>query len=205
MFNQTITNELENRATADLKEGDIIFISIGFYPFTQVAHGTGSWCSHVGFVVREDNQWYVLESAVPFVKKTPLRKFIQRTANYDLAVRRLPRNLSEHDIDALKASANKQMGRLYHTGFKFESKRQFCSKFVHQIFAEALSVKLGRVQTLKELIDENPQANLSFWKTWYFGRIPWERKTITPNSQLKDPQLVTVLDMHQEKAMSYAS
>lgn len=87
MFNKTITHELESRAIADLKEGDIIFISIGFYPFTQVAHGTGSWCSHVGFVVREDSQWFVLESAVPFVKKTPLRKFLQRTAHYDLSIR----------------------------------------------------------------------------------------------------------------------
>lgn len=205
MFNQKITNELENRAFADLNEGDIIFISIGCFPFTQVAQGTGSWCSHVGFVIKEYDQWFVMGSAVPFVKKTPLRKFLKRTNNYDLTIRRLPQTLSVEEIDGLKSSAKERMGRLYHTGFKFESSRQFCSKFVHQVFEEALGVKLGRVQTLGDLLAKNPQANLSFWKTWYFGRIPLQRKTITPNSQLVNPQLVTVLDMHKENSMSYAS
>lgn len=205
MFNRKITNQLEHAALKDLKEGDVIFISIGVYPFTQVAHGTGSWCSHVGFVVKEKGQWFVLESAVPFVRKTPLRKFIKRTNGYDLSIRRLPRELSNDEITELKNAAEKRMGKLYHTGFNYDSSRQFCSKFVYQVYKDALGIELGEIQTLEALLEDNPQANMSFWKTWYFGFIPWQRRTITPHSQLIDPQLVTVLSLRDQQELMAAN
>lgn len=199
MFNRAITNRLCQVASNELQEGDILFISIAIYPFTQVAHGTGSWCSHVGFAVKEQGQWFVLESSVPFVRKTPLRKFIWRTKGNDLAIRRFGSGLTASEVAALKAAANAHMGKLYHTGFDYDSRRQFCSKFVHQVYNEALGLSLGRVQSLEELLAENPQANLSFWRSWYFGRIPWSRRTLTPHSLLIDPQLQTVIDCTEER------
>jgi len=184
---------LVQQATAQLKEGDILFISINSFLYKQVAQGTGSWCSHVGFAIKENDQWYVLESALPTVRKTPLHKFLQRTCNNELAIRRLPSALTETQLHHLKTAAAKRMGRWYHLGFNFDSSRQFCSKFVHQVFKEALDVQLGKIETLQELINTNPQANLSFWRTWYLGFIPWQRRTITPTSLLNDPQLQTIM------------
>ncbi|EAR59544.1 YiiX/YebB-like N1pC/P60 family cysteine hydrolase [Neptuniibacter caesariensis] len=184
----TIHKDLESQ----VHEGDIIFISIDSFLYRQVAKGTGSWTSHVGFIVKENNQWFVLESAVPKVRRTPLRDFVKRTTNNEVSVLRLQNKLTTDQIEQLKNTAEKRMGRFYHLGFKFNSERQFCSKFVYLTYKEALGIEIGKVQTLAALLEENPQASVNFWRCWYFGFVPWNRKTITPASQLVDPQLFTV-------------
>ncbi|WP_067868358.1 YiiX/YebB-like N1pC/P60 family cysteine hydrolase [Neptuniibacter marinus] len=185
-------DQLEKEITNKVKEGDIIFISINSFLYRQVAKGTGSWTSHVGFIVREDNEWYVLESAVPKVTRCPLRKFLSRTTNNEVSVMRVKEGLNQEQITKLKTVAETKMGRYYHLGFKYDSKRQFCSKFVHLTFKEALGIEIGKVQTLEVLLQENPQASVNFWRCWYLGFVPWQRKTITPASQLNDPKLVPV-------------
>ncbi|RTE64317.1 hypothetical protein EH243_18030 [Amphritea opalescens] len=193
---QPSNNTLEQRLINTLQEGDILFISIDAFLYKQVAKGTGSWSSHVGFAIKEDNQWFVIESKVPVVCKTPLGKFLSRTCNGEVMVRRLKQPLSAADIDQLKASsaklANKLSNKLYHLGFDFESERQFCSKFVHLVYKDALNIKLGKAQTLEQLLQENPQASVRFWRCWFLGFIPWQRKTLTPASQITDDQLNTV-------------
>ncbi|WP_432473661.1 YiiX/YebB-like N1pC/P60 family cysteine hydrolase [Amphritea sp. HPY] len=184
---------LEQQVGASLKEGDVLFISIDAFLYKQVARGTGSWSSHVGFAIKEQNQWLVVESKVPFVTKTPLRKFLSRTCNNEVMVRRLKQAPTDAEIQKLKTAAEKRIGAIYHLGFKYNSDRQFCSKFVHQVFKEAIGVELGKIQTLEQLLEENPQASVGFWRCWYFGFIPWQRKTLTPASQIADPTLNTIL------------
>ncbi|WP_299203455.1 YiiX/YebB-like N1pC/P60 family cysteine hydrolase [uncultured Amphritea sp.] len=192
----TNLNTLEQQVASTLQEGDILFISIDALLYKQVAKGTGSWCSHVGFAVKENNQWMVIESKVPVVSKTPLGKFLSRTCNGEVMVRRLKQPLSVTQIEQLKQSADKLSATLptslYHLGFDFESDRQFCSKFVHLVYKDALGVELGQAQTLEQLLQENPQASVRFWRCWFMGFIPWKRQTLTPASQINDPQLSTV-------------
>jgi len=185
-------DQLEQQVKNSISEGDIIFISIDSFLYRQVAKGTGSWTSHVGFIVKENDEWFVMESAVPTVTRCPLRKFLARTTNSEVSIMRVKDGLSADQVSRLKEVAEPRMGKLYHLGFKFDSKRQFCSKFVYLTFKEALGVEIGKVQTLEALLEENPQASVNFWRCWYFGLIPWQRKTITPASQLVDPQLRTV-------------
>lgn len=192
MTRNTQLDQLEADVRENLKEGDILFISINAFLYKQVARGTGSWCSHVGFVVCEQGEWYVLESAVPVVKRSPLRKYLARTCNNEVAIRRLKSGVSTEQVEQLKVEAQKRMGTFYHLGFCFDSKRQFCSKFVHECFRDALGIKLGRVETLEGLLEQNPQASVGFWRAWYFGFIPWQRRTLTPASQLTDDALETV-------------
>ena len=78
-MNKSNLDQLEKNVSANLQEGDILFISINAFLYKQVAKGTGSWSSHVGFAIQEGNDWYVLESKVPTVSKTPLRKYLSRT------------------------------------------------------------------------------------------------------------------------------
>ncbi|WP_428033844.1 YiiX/YebB-like N1pC/P60 family cysteine hydrolase [Amphritea sp.] len=189
-------NRLEQQVSATLQEGDVLFISIDAFLYKQVAKGTGSWCSHVGFAIKENNQWLVVESKVPVVSKTPLRKFLSRTCNGEVMVRRLKQPLTATEIEQLKQSADKLSATLpttlYHLGFDFDSKRQFCSKFVHLVYKDALGIALGKAQTLEQLLQENPQASVRFWRCWFLGFIPWKRQTLTPASQINDPQLNTV-------------
>ncbi len=189
-------NTLEQQVAATLQEGDILFISIDALLYKQVAKGTGSWCSHVGFAIREGNQWMVVESKVPVVSKTPLRKFLSRTCNGEVMVRRLHTPLRSAQIEQLKQSADKLSATLstslYHLGFDFDSDRQYCSKFVHLVYKDALGIELGEAKTLEQLLKENPQASVRFWRCWFLGFIPWKRQTLTPASQINDPQLNTI-------------
>ncbi len=191
-MNKQQLDQLEQNTIERIRPGDILFISINAFLYKQVAKGTGSWCSHVGFAIEENGSWFVLESKVPTVKKTPLRDFISRTCDQQLAIRRLKKTLSEEHMQQLLAAAQERMGKWYHLGFDYDSPRQYCSKFVYQVYRQALGVELGKLQTLEQLLNENPQANVSFWRAWYFGFIPWNRRTVTPASQLIDPQLETV-------------
>ena len=191
MNNQQL-DTLEQQVKSKICEGDIIFISIDSFLYRQVAKGTGSWTSHVGFIVREDDEWYVMESAVPKVTRCPLRKFLARTVDNEVSIMRVKEGLSPQQVQRLKTTALERMGQFYHLGFKFDSQRQFCSKFVYLTFKEALGIEIGKVQTLEILLEENPQASVSFWRCWFFGLIPWQRKTITPASQLLDPKLRAV-------------
>ena len=191
-MNNRQLDQFEQTAAARLQEGDIVFISINAFLYKQVAKGTGSWSSHVGFAIQEQGQWLIVESAVPCVTKTPLRKFLARTCNGELMIRRLKNRPTASQIAALKTAADKRMGTFYHLGFKFESNRQFCSKFVYEVYKEAIGIKLGKVQTLAQLLQENPQASVRFWRCWYLGFIPWHRKTLTPASQITDKSLFTV-------------
>ena len=186
-------DQLTEEVSQNLREGDIVFTAIDAFLFHQVARGTGSWCSHVGIAVQEEGEWFVLESAVPVVKKCSLRRFIARSKNYQVEVRRLPQSLTPQQIAQVKLAAAKRMGTFYHLGFDYDSGRQYCSKFVYQVFEEAVGFAPGRIQTLRQLIEENPQANLGFWRAWYLGFIPWQRRAVTPASQLKDPRLTTVM------------
>ena len=191
-MSQYLLSSLENDVRQQIREGDILFISIDAFLYKQVAKGTGSWCSHVGFAIQDEGEWYVLESKVPVVKKTPLKDFLSRTCNNEVVIRRLKSGLVDRDIEDLRLAASKKMGKCYHLGFNYDSPRQFCSKFVHQVFSEAIGVSLGKLETLEELLEQNPQANVGFWRIWYFGLIPWKRRTVTPASQLVDSQLKTV-------------
>lgn len=183
---------LTEEVSSIIKEGDLIFIAIDSFLYRQVAKGTGSWTSHVGLIIKEDNEWYVLESAVPRVTRCPLKKFLGRSKDNHVCIRRLKHNLSDEQVKQLKTTAEHYRGAWYDLGFNFDAKRQFCSKFVYTLFNKVCNVEIGKVQTLEALLEENPQANQRFWRVWYFGFIPWKRRTVTPASQLKDTQFTTV-------------
>ena len=85
-------------------------------------------------------------------------------------------------------------GDLYDTGFNLRSRRQFCSRFVREVLQESTGEAIGEVQTFRELLERNPAADLRIWKMWYFGRIPWDRTTVTPESLYTCRSLQIVFD-----------
>ena len=136
--------------------------------------------------------YLVAESRVPLSTVTTLSLFIQRSAGQRYAVRRLRGGLTVKQKLAIMEQVPARLNKFYHTGFKYESSRQFCSKFVFDIYKEALSIPIGDVETFEELLNSNPNAKLTFWKLWFLGSIPWERKTVTPASLWQHPNLVLV-------------
>jgi hypothetical protein len=185
--------DLQDNEVPALKVGDVVFIRIPVGLFLKVAEASNSWSNHVGIIVGHDGtDWVVAESCVPWVRRRRFRDFVARSAEGHFIVRRLDRALTDSEQEKLRAAADRRMGLLYHTGFAFRSKRQFCSKFVYEVLAEACGEEIGEIETFATLLARNPQTSLRFWRVWYFGRIPWQRETITPDSLLRSPRLLTV-------------
>lgn len=182
----TINNKLKIVNTDELKEGDLIFISIPSFLFRAIEKGTASQTSHVGILVKENNRWMVAESKVPLSCLSPLDRFISRSNNSWFAIRRLKEGLTHDQITALKAACSSRYGTLYDFSFNINSKKLFCSKFVYEIFKEACNIEVGTLESFKTLIHKNPNALTIFWRLWFLGFIPYQKLTVTPQSQLTD-------------------
>jgi len=178
----------------DLRVGDLVFTRTGGPLFARVASASGTWCSHVGILVEcRDGEWIVEESKVPVVCRTPLRRFLDRSEDGLFEIRRLPRPLTPDELTRLQAYSVSQLGRPYDTGFDINSRRTFCSKFARAALHAATGQWIGREETFSELLLQRQSMPLWFWRTWYFGMIPWERRTITPQMLLTTPDLITLL------------
>lgn len=189
-----------------LQSGDLIFIAIPNKLYRRVALATGSRASHVGIVFFDETKgWLVAESTIPFSKYTPLDKFLHRSDQGWLQIRRLKGGLTKEQVKALKEACDARMGKLYHLGFRYESPRQFCSKLVYEVYRCAIGVQVGRLEQFGELLKNNPDVPLAFWRTWFFGFIPWLRLTVTPASQINSPVLEAVYELPMLKTNTQGS
>jgi hypothetical protein len=180
---------------SSLRVGDLVFICIPMQPFRQIAHVTGTWTNHVSIVVALGPPGAVIaESRVPISCLTSFGSFVRRSGQGHVAVLRLPWRLSGEEIRRLRRAASRRLGRLYDTGFNLHSRRQFCSRFVREVLEESTGAVLGEVTSFSDLLERNPDTDLRLWKAWYFGRIPWERTTVTPASLYTSSFLHVVFD-----------
>ena len=178
-----------------LQVGDIVFTRIGTYPFRKVADATGTWTNHVGIVLDVSGKEPVIgESRFPFSGSTTLARFVARSAGGRVAVMRLQQPLTDAQQAAIVAAAAQRAHVFYDTGFDAHSHRQFCSRYVREVLQQGAGVEVGRVETFQALLASAPQADVGFWRAWYFGSIPWQRETVTPASVLHTPGLRTVFD-----------
>lgn len=184
-----------------LQVGDLVFIRVGFRPFREVAAATGSWTNHVGIVVATDGkQVQLAESTVPLSRRTTLARFVARSEGGRVAVRRLAVPLDPAQVAQIDHAARQREGIRYDTGFDLQSGGQFCSRFVHEVLLQATGVAVGEVQTFEQLLQRQPGADLGFWRLWYGGRIPWQRRTVTPASVLDSAMLREVFDGRVQRA-----
>ncbi|SFN39177.1 Permuted papain-like amidase enzyme, YaeF/YiiX, C92 family [Formivibrio citricus] len=193
------TGPLQQSTLEDIAEqlqvGDVVFTRIKVRPFLKVAAATGSWTNHVGIVTDiSGSEPQISESTFPLSRTTPLSKFVARSESGRVAVARLKTEISPEQQTGIRQAAKKRSGILYDTGFNLHSSRQFCSRFVREVLAESTGVHVGKVENFATLLAQRPDTDLGFWKLWYFGRIPWQRETVTPASILNSPALQIVFD-----------
>ena len=175
------------------RSGDIVFLAIPQLLYRCVAAATGSPASHVGIAFEEaGGKWLVAESTIPVVTYTPLDDFLAKTDRGWVAVRRLKGGLGEEQEGALRQACDLELGKYYHQGFRYDSPRQFCSKFVYDAYRSALGIEVGEIETFADLLARNPAGSKTFWRLWFFGFIPWHRKTVTPASLLRSEALEPV-------------
>ena len=186
--------ELAKKFETQVAEGDLIFLDIPHLLFRKVAESSKSWTSHVGIILKnKSGEWVASESKIPIARETPLSNYLVRAANSRFEIRRLRTKLNENQVEALRKTARSQIGKIYELGFNFDSSKTYCSKHVYQAY-QSIGVNIGNLQTFQQLLNENPAtSSVVFWKFWFFGFVPWTRRTITPASLLNDPQFETVL------------
>lgn len=183
-----------------LAEGDLVFTRLRT-PFGRyIADASASWTSHVGIAFRDpQGGWRVAESRIPKSCYSSLESFLGRSEDCGVVLRRPRFILDAAAIEELRAQAERRFGQWYDTGFKYDRpQRAFCSKFAYDVYREALGVEIGRKENFRALLARNPEPKLGFWKLWYFGRIPWDRVTVTPASQFESPLLVDVYDRRRD-------
>lgn len=189
------THTIDTLDPSTLQVGDIVFIRVANVLFRQVAEATLSWTSHVGMLDRRvGDDWIVAESAVPWSRYGRLSRFIHRSEQGRCAILRLKEPLDPAAQRRLQQEARRRISVPYHFGFDLDARRQFCSKFVYEVYRDALGVHIGEVESFRKLLDKNPAGAVNFWKLWFLGRIPWERRTITPGSQYESELLQTVYE-----------
>ena len=187
--------ESTSHLAARLQVGDLVFIRIPALPFRKVAEATCSWTNHVGIVLDVGGRQPTIgESRFPFSGATPLSRFVARSEERRVAVARLQDPLDSRQRSRIAAAARRRSGVLYDTGFDLHSRRQFCSRYVREVLMEATGTAVGDVESFFSLLARNPDADLRFWRLWYFGRVPWSRQTVTPASLLASPRLRTAFD-----------
>ena len=205
---KNVAAEKLSRALPLLHEGDIIFISRKHPLYRRFAETSRSWESHVGILLRNSRgTWTVAQSTIPVSNVVPLDRFVGASDNGRFLVRSLRGGLSADAVGRLRAATARRMGVVYDSGFNYDSPRQYCSKFIFDCFREATGQQVGRVETFGDMFVENPGAPVAFWRAWFLGRIPWERRCVTTTSQLHAPNMVTVFDSEKargEEARPYS-
>jgi hypothetical protein len=178
-----------------LEVGDIVFTRIGAYPFRKVAEATGTWTNHVGIVLDVSGPEPVIgESRFPLSGSTTLSRFVARSDGRRVAVMRLASPLTAAQQQAVAVAAAQRAHVFYDTGFDIHSRRQFCSRYVREVLLQATGQPVGQVENFSMLLAHAPQADVGFWRAWYFGNIPWQRETVTPASVMRTEGLRPVFD-----------
>jgi hypothetical protein len=192
----TISAAATHPLASSLQVGDLVFIRVGMKPFRHIATVTDSWTNHVGIVVdTQGDEPLIGESTFPFSRFTPLSRFITRSEHQRIALGRLRHTLTHAEQNQIRTAAGQRTGIFYDTGFNLFSRRQFCSRYVHEVLGEATGIEVGEVQSFGELLMNYthhapcPAAQMNFWRLWFLGRIPWQRKTVTPASLLRSPRV----------------
>jgi hypothetical protein len=186
-----------SQLASQLEVGDVVFIRVAALPFKKVASATLSWTNHVGVVIAQqstEQEAQIAESTFPFSKTTSFSHFVARSEGGRVEVSRLKTALNETQKLAIQAAAQKRLGIFYDTGFNLHSKRQFCSRYVREVIKEGSDINLGEPENFTSLLSHNPELDLSFWRLWYFGNIPWQRITVSPASLLRSPALRSQFD-----------
>lgn len=188
--------EVNHFADWDLEIGDLIFIRVDNFLYRRVAAATQSWTSHVGVMYGQDEQgnWLVAESKVPLSKISSLESFIARSQGGRYSVHRLKGGLTDEQKARVRKEAEARLGIRYHFGFDFDSPRQFCSKYAYEVIHQATGREVGEIHTFGDLKVRQPDYPMLFWRIWFMGRIPWQRRTISPASQYLSPELETLRD-----------
>lgn len=140
--------------------GDIIFQISRSSQSKAIQLATHSDYSHTGMLVMRNKKPYVFEAVGP-VKYTPLKQWIAHGEKGKYVVRRVEGGLSVEQQQKLAQTAKRYLGKPYDFSFSWSDDRQYCSEVVWKVYQNALGMRVGEQQKLKEFDLSNPLVGRS--------------------------------------------
>jgi len=183
----------KKKASLNLKEGDLIFQSSNSGQSRAIQLATHSKYSHVGMIIRENNEWKVLEAVQP-VRITPLNQWIKRGDNNHFVTKRLKNEalLTPIIIDQMKRYGKTFLNKNYDIYFEWSDEKIYCSELIWKIYNELLGLELGELQALREFDFSHPIVQ-SIAAQRYGNEIPENEMAISPGEMFHSELLETII------------
>jgi hypothetical protein len=176
-------------AAPALRDGDIIFHTSRSAQSAAIQRATHSPYSHVGIVFLRDGKPFVFE-AIATVRYTPLDAWVARGDGRRYVIKRLRTALTPEQSAKLRAAARQFEGKPYDLYFEWSDERIYCSELVWKLYEQALGVKLGALQKLREF-DLNDPIVKTKMRERYGANVPLDEPVISPGAQFDSPLLIT--------------
>jgi len=178
-------------SAAGWRDGDIIFHTSRSSQSAAIQRATHSPYSHVGIVFIRDGKPYVFE-AIATVRYTPLAAWIARGDGGRYVVRRLKQTPTPAQLAKLHSAARSFEGKPYDLYFEWSDERIYCSELVWKMYDQALGLKLGKLQKLREFDLTDAAVKAKMYER-YGARVPLDEPVISPGAQFASPLLETVI------------
>ena len=107
------------------------------------------------------------------------------------SVKRLNRPLTASEIAKLHAAARNFAGKTYDLYFEWSDERIYCSELVWKMYQEALGLKLGKLQKLREFDLGDPVVKAKL-RERYGEQVPLDEPVISPAAVFASPLLKPV-------------
>ena len=168
-------------ASPPVQEGDIIFQISRSAQGAAIRWATNALYSHMGVVLFQDGQPFVLEAATT-VRYTSLAKWIARGKDGHFVLKRLIQYsslLTPENISLLHSIAHTFEGKPYALKFEWSDRRIYCSELVWKLFQRSLGIELGQPQHLGDFKLNDPLVQQKLRKR--FGHLlPLDEPIISP-------------------------
>jgi len=175
------------------QSGDIIFQTSKSSQSKAIQLATGSVYSHMGILVRKEEQFYVYE-AVKTVRFTPIHDWINRGENEQYVVKRLKnasKILTPRILKKMKRVGEQYKGKIYDLYFGWSDDKMYCSELVWKIYKETLNIEIGQLETLTEFDLSHPVVQQKI-KERYGSDIPMTEQVISPVAMFDSEYLIEV-------------
>jgi hypothetical protein len=176
-----------------VQPGDIIFHTSRSAQSLAVQRATSSPYSHMGLVLWRVGRPCVFE-AVATVRCTPLGEWVARGDGRHYVVKRLinaPTLLTAAALGRIASAAQRFQGKPYDLAFEWSDERLYCSELVWKIYRNALGLKIGALQKVRDFNLGDPVVAAKL-RERYGERIPLDEPVISPAAMFDSPLLVTV-------------
>jgi len=177
-----------------LRDGDLVFQTSRSAQSAAVAEATRSRLTHMGVVLLDAGQPWVLEAVEP-VRLTRLDDWRRRGVDGRVWVRRLrdaDAVLTPAVIERLRALGRSWLGRHYDLQFRWDDEQLYCSELAWKLYDRTAGVRLGRLDRAGDLALGSPEVQRRLRERFGPGTFDPEEMVITPQAIFEDPRLVEV-------------